>query len=611
MKKLLLLSALFIFACSTDSEGNPCIYEPTLETNAVTDITETSATLNGVISIVSENCDVPNNTEQGFVYSTEIQPTLEDIQVNVNGTNISTNIEGLIPNTTYYVRAFLTNNLGDFYGDEISFITVAGQIVLNTLDVTDITENSAIAGGEILSDGNTLITSKGVCWSVNQTPSIEDSFITNEEDTTSFQCFVEGLTPITQYYVRAFASNEFGDFYGDEISFITQDDTGEPADCDVVYLAENGITIKACEDANIGDVGTINGVEYTVVDIAMLAEMIANDEDLTVVCTTRVTDMGYVGSNNGYGLFLGTYENPSDFNQDIGNWDTSSVTDMKYMFYGTSAFNQDIGNWDVSSVTDMGFMFYNSAFNQDIGNWDTSSVTDMKYMFGGLSVGSSGFNQDIGNWDTSSVTTMAKMFSGRGFYIGSAYVIVNNSFNQDISSWDVSSVTNMRFMFYLNSAFNQDIGNWDTSSVTTMTGMFDTSSAFNQDIGNWDTSSVTTMANMFYDSAFNQDIGNWDTSSVTYMNNMFCISAFNQDIGNWDVSSVTDMGLMFYNSAFNQDIGNWDTSSVTDMNRMFYDNSAFNQDIGNWAVDNVTECESCCYNTQWTLPKPNFTNCTQ
>ena len=123
MKKLLLLSALLIFACSSDSEGNPCIYEPTLSTEAVTDITETSATLNGIISILSENCDVPNNAEQGFVYSTEIQPTLEDIQVNVNGTNISTTIEGLTPNTTYYVRSFLTNNLGDFYGNEVSFST--------------------------------------------------------------------------------------------------------------------------------------------------------------------------------------------------------------------------------------------------------------------------------------------------------------------------------------------------------------------------------------------------------------------------------------------------------------------------------------------------------
>jgi|TARA_B110000971_G_scaffold218166_1_gene256430 hypothetical protein len=132
MKKLLLLSALLIFACSTDSEGNPCVYEPTLTTQAATDITETSATLNGVISIVSENCDVPNNTEQGFVYSTEIQPTLDDIQINVNGTNISTTIEGLEPNTTYYARTFLTNAFGDFYGNEVSFNTH----IANCIDVS-------------------------------------------------------------------------------------------------------------------------------------------------------------------------------------------------------------------------------------------------------------------------------------------------------------------------------------------------------------------------------------------------------------------------------------------------------------------------------------------
>ena len=129
MKKLLLLSVLLIFACSTDSEGNPCIYEPTLSTEAATDITETSATLNGVIAIESDNCDVPNNAEQGFVYSTEIQPTLEDIQVNVNGTNISTTVEGLTPNTTYYVRSFLTNTIGDFYGDEIDFMTAEASLV--------------------------------------------------------------------------------------------------------------------------------------------------------------------------------------------------------------------------------------------------------------------------------------------------------------------------------------------------------------------------------------------------------------------------------------------------------------------------------------------------
>ena len=142
MKKLILLSALLIFACSSDSEGNDCIYEPTLSTEAVTNITETSATLNGIIAILSENCDVPNNAEQGFVYSTEIQPTLEDTQVNVNGTSISTTIDGLEPNTTYYARSFLTNNFGEFYGNEIDFTTEESSGCNDTGTVTDQDGNS-------------------------------------------------------------------------------------------------------------------------------------------------------------------------------------------------------------------------------------------------------------------------------------------------------------------------------------------------------------------------------------------------------------------------------------------------------------------------------------
>ena len=38
------------------------------------------------------------------------------------------------------------------------------------------------------------------------------------------------------------------------------------------------------------------------------------------------------------------------FNQPIGNWDVSKVSDMSYMFCSAKAFNQPIGNWDVSNV---------------------------------------------------------------------------------------------------------------------------------------------------------------------------------------------------------------------------------------------------------------------
>ena len=439
MKKLLLLSALLIFAC-TDDEGNPCVYEPTLTTEAATNITDTSATLNGVISITSQNCEAPNNTEQGFVYSTEIQPTLEDIQVNVNGTSISTTIEGLEPNTTYYVRAFLTNTLGDFYGDEISFIT------------TDIP-------------------------------------------------------------------------------------------CDVVYLDDNGITIKACEDAVVSEVGVVNGVEYTVVDRAMLAQMLENNEDVSKACTTKITDMGF-----------NTEEQVSFFG-------TGWNTEIKY------PFNQDISNWDVSNVTDMSYLFFWTTFNQDISNWDVSSVTNMNSMFR-----RSDFNQPIGNWEVSNVTTMSNMFSGSSDGSGGYWEALLNPFNQPIGYWDVSNVIDFNSMFYL-SAFNQPIGDWDVSSVTNMQSMFSGAFYFNQPIGDWDVSNVTTMERMFMTAVyFNQPIGDWDTSSLINVVYMFRI---------WPAINNVPLSYM-----------------------------SFNQDLSNWDTETITNCTGFYFDTQWTLPQPNFTNCT-
>ena len=442
MKKLLyLFLTVLIVACSSDG-GNPCLYNPTLTTSAVTNITETSATLNGVISIVSQNCDDPNNTEQGFVYATTIQPTIASTKVNVNGTDVTTILENLEPNTTYYARTFLTNALGEFYGNEVSFITteepVNCEYNLITQEATDITSISATLNGTISIDEESCefpIIEQGFVYSTGVQPTIADAQV--NVNGTEVITTVDNLEPNTTYYARTFLTNNDGEFYGNEVSFITSE---EP--CEVVYLAENGITIKACEDANVGDTGVINGITYTVVDEAMLIDVVSSGGDVTKVVTTKVINMA------------GMFTDAEFFNQPIGNWDVSNVTTMRYMFFQATSFNQPIGDWDVSNVTTMYGMFYNAdAFNQDIGNWDVSNVTTMRFMFF-LAIS---FNQPIGDWDVSNVTTMFGMFYSA------------DAFNQDIGNWDVSNVTNMTWMFLDATSFNQDLSSWSVDNVTVCT----------------------------------------------------------------------------------------------------------------------------------------------
>ena len=126
-----------------------------------------------------------------------------------------------------------------------------------------------------------------------------------------------------------------------------------------VYLDDNGITIKACEDASIGETGIIDGVIYTIVDELTLRSMVDSDLDVTKVVTSRITNMRSM------------FKLVPNFNQNISSWDVSNVTDMEAAFKNTTNFNQPIDTWDVSNVTSMKRMFMEAqAINQDLSSWN-------------------------------------------------------------------------------------------------------------------------------------------------------------------------------------------------------------------------------------------------
>ena len=238
----------------------------------------------------------------------------------------------------------------------------------------------------------------------------------------------------------------------------------DPQPLEPICLDDNGITIKAREWAEVGETGSVNGEEYTVVDRATLLTMISNGDDVTKAVTTLITNMDDI------------FNFKRNFNQPIGNWDVSNVRSMRSMFRNAHFFNQPVGDWNVSNVSNMESMFnqaYN--FNQPIGNWDVSNVRSMDYMF----YRAYDFDQPIGDWNVSNVTNMRSMFTSARL------------FNQYIGSWNTSNVTDMNHVFRWAESFNQYIGSWDTSKVTMMNSMFFYAESFNQDLSSWCVSNVT------------------------------------------------------------------------------------------------------------------------
>lgn len=397
----------------------------------------------------------------------------------------------------------------------------------------------------------------------------------------------------------------------------------------------------------------------------------------------------------------------SGFNQDISGWDVAAVTNMRSMFAEASSFNnggQPLSWTNTGLLDNAQFMFFNAtSFDQSLGGWDISSITNMANMLDntamtvanydatligweaqsppvGLSLGANNLeyclgetarndlistfgwtiNGDVLNcpisqpfittWQTdnagsSNVDQVTIPTTGAGYNYDIYWEEVGNptnngtepvgqtgdytitfpspgtyrveisgafpriyfnaaSFNPDkdshklltVEQWGTNAWTSMAAAF--SGCVNLQISATDApnlSLATSMQRMFYDATSMNSDINNWDVSTITDMQELFRDAeAFNQPLNNWNVSNVTTMRFMFFwTKAFNQDIGSWNVSNVTNMNLMFAGAdVFNQPLGSWNMSSVTNTNQMFSNALAFNQDISGWDMSNVTDIRS-------------------
>lgn len=96
---------------------------------------------------------------------------------------------------------------------------------LETTDISDITTTTAISGGNIISDGGSNVTSRGVCWSTTTNPTTSESKTVDGSGTGGFSSTLTGLTPGTTYFAKAYAVNSEGVSYGGEKSFVTKNNS--------------------------------------------------------------------------------------------------------------------------------------------------------------------------------------------------------------------------------------------------------------------------------------------------------------------------------------------------------------------------------------------------
>lgn len=218
----------YVRAYATNSAGTVYGNEREFKTEAIPPTVTTSEVTNKSYGTATAGGDVTADggnpvTDKGICYATHMNPKFnENNKTAGNGLGpFTVNLTGLEPNTIYHVRAYAATTADTAYGADVEFKTLEISLPIVTTRQPYVSgPDMAISGGVVISDGGSLVTTRGVCWNVAGNPTVNDSKTNNGSGIGSFDSYLTGLSPYTWVYVRAYATTTQGTGYGEEFMFM-------------------------------------------------------------------------------------------------------------------------------------------------------------------------------------------------------------------------------------------------------------------------------------------------------------------------------------------------------------------------------------------------------
>ena len=236
---------------------------PALSNVVIPSLSSTTATLTSKVTYHGGE----TVTEVGFYYSTEsdVDPeTSQKVSRIYSEDTFSIEVANLGINTKYYVKAYAINSAGTAYSEINSFKTESSVPSVQTIGVADITPESALLSGLVLSDNGASITERGFVWIQGDgTPTVDSHKLTATGTTGEFTSSLTGLEPNKKYSFRAYATNSKGTAYGEIMTFSTVAGLPVLSSVDVSAITSTSATFSSTVTDHGGETVSEVGFYYS------------------------------------------------------------------------------------------------------------------------------------------------------------------------------------------------------------------------------------------------------------------------------------------------------------------------------------------------------------